>query len=265
MKKTKLYFNKLVYLGMSILDLNKSLMYDFHYNYIKIKYADKAKLLFTDTDSLAYEIKTKDIYKDINPDIEKQFDTSDYTTNHSSEIKTRLNSKVLGMFKDEAGGQQIVEFVGLRAKLYSYKMLDGSVDKKFNSVTKNVTKRRIQFDDYRECLFSRKAQHRQMIVIRSHCHQIYTEEMNEIALSSDDDKRVIVADGIHTLAYGHTNLKKIVIKKMSYNEIPNVLVDGIVLPNKPLSNLEIIDAIKRLSLYGFRGVFLRDTLPERQN
>ena len=130
MKKTQLYCNKPGYLGMSILDLSKSLMYDFHYNYNKTKYGDKAKLLFTDTDSLAYEIRTKDFYKDINPDIEKRFDTSDYSTNHPSGIKTGLNSKVLEMFKDEAGGKQIVEFVGLRAKLYSYKMLNGSEDKK---------------------------------------------------------------------------------------------------------------------------------------
>ena len=104
-KKTKLYFNKLVYLGMSILDLSKSLMYDFHYNYIKPKYGDKAKLLFTDTDSLAYAIKTKDFYKGINPDIEKRFDTRDYSSSHLSGIKTGLNSKVLGMFKDKAGGK----------------------------------------------------------------------------------------------------------------------------------------------------------------
>ena len=111
------------------------------------------------------------------------------------------------MFKDEAGGKQIVEFVGLRAKLNSYKMFDGSEDNKCKGVTKNVTKRSIQFDDYRECLFSRKEQHRKMNVIRSHCHKIYTEEINIIALSSDDDKRVIMDDGIHTVAYGHTNLK----------------------------------------------------------
>ena len=130
MKKTKLYFNKPVYLGMSILNLSKSLMYDFHYKYIKSKYGDKAKLLFTDTDSLAYEINTNDFSKkDINPDIVKRFDTSDYPTNHPSGIKTGLNSKVLVMFKDEGGGKQIVEFVGLRAKLYSYKMHDGSEDK----------------------------------------------------------------------------------------------------------------------------------------
>ena len=77
MKKTKLYFNKPVYFGMSILDLSKSFMYDFHYYYIKTKYRDNAKLLFTDTDSVTYEIKTKDFYKDINPDIEERFDTSD--------------------------------------------------------------------------------------------------------------------------------------------------------------------------------------------
>ena len=125
MKRTKLYFYKPAYLG-SILDLSKSFMYDFHYIYIKTKYGDNAKLLFLDTDSLAFEIKTKDFYKDINHDIEKRFDISDYPTNHRYGIKTVLNGKGLGMFKDEIGGKQIVEFVGLRAKLYSYKMVDGS-------------------------------------------------------------------------------------------------------------------------------------------
>ena len=183
MKKTKLYFSKPVYLGMRILDLCKSLMNDFHYNYIKTKYGYNAKLPFTDTDSLAYAMKTNDFYKDINPDIEKWFDTCDYPTNHPSGIKTGLNSKVLRMLKDEAGGRKIVEFVSLRAKLYSYKMLDGSEDKKCKGVTKNVTKRGIEFDDYRGCLFSRKEQHQKMNVIRNHCHEIYTEEINKIALS----------------------------------------------------------------------------------
>ena len=113
---------------------------------------------------------------------------------------------MLRMIKNEAGGKKIVEFVGVRAKLYSYKMLDGSEEIKYKGVSKNVIKRNIQFVDYRECLFSRKEQHRKMNVIRSHCHEIYTEEINKIALSSNHDKVIIMADGMHTLACRHINL-----------------------------------------------------------
>ena len=84
MKKTDLTYNKPVYLGMCILDLSKTLMYDFHYNYIKQKYEDKVKLLFTDTDSLMYEIRTEDFYKDISADVEDRFDTSDYPKDNPS-------------------------------------------------------------------------------------------------------------------------------------------------------------------------------------
>ena len=76
-------------------------------------------------------------------------------------------------------------------------------------MTKNVTKRSIQDDDQREGVFSRKEHHRKINIIRSHCNEIYTEEINKIALSSDDDKRVCMADGIHTIAYGHKNFKKV--------------------------------------------------------
>ena len=86
-------------------------------------------------------------------------------------------------------------------------MLDGSEDKNVRGV-KECSKNSIAFDDYRDCLFSRSEQHRKMNVIQSHCHSIYTEEINKISLSSDDDKRVIMDDEIHTLAYGHTNIKK---------------------------------------------------------
>ena len=102
MKKTELVFYKPVYLGMCILDLSKTLMYEFHYNYIKQKYGDKAKLLFTDTDSFMYEIQTEDFYKDISEDVKNRFDASDYPPNHPSGIPSGFNKKVLGMFKDEA-------------------------------------------------------------------------------------------------------------------------------------------------------------------
>ena len=135
MKKTKLVFNKPVYLGMCILDLSKTLMYDFHYNYIKQKYGDKAKLLFTDTDSLMYEIQTEDFYKGISSGVKQRFDTSDYPPDHPSGIPSGLNKKVIGMFKDE-GGKVIDEFVGLRAKLYLYKMFEGEESKKCKGVKK---------------------------------------------------------------------------------------------------------------------------------
>ena len=207
MKRTKLVYNKPIYLGMCILELSKTLMYDFHYNYIKNKYGDNAMLLFTDTDSLAYEIKTDDFYADISEDIESRFDTSDYPKDHPSGIKTGVNKKVIGMFKDEACGKQIEEFVGLRAKLYSYKMFEGGVEnKKCKGIKKNVVKKTITHDDYKDCLFTRREHSRRMNVFRSHLHDIYTEEINKVALSADDDKRVIMDDGIHTLAYGHYSL-----------------------------------------------------------
>src|SRR5688572_21897764 len=150
MKRTKLYYNKPIYLGMSILDLSKTLMYKFHYNYIKTKYGDRAKLLFTDTDSLAYEIKTVDFYADISGDVRSWFDTSDYPKEHPSGIETGINKKVIGLFKDEAGGKQIEEFIGLRSKLYSYKM--AGVDyKKAKGIRKNVVKKSIDHEDFKNC------------------------------------------------------------------------------------------------------------------
>ena len=157
MKRTKLFYNKPIYLGLCILDLSKTLMYDFHYNYIKKKYGDNAMLLFTDTDSLAYEIKTDDFYADISNDVESRFDTSDYPKSHPSGIRTGVNKKVIGMFKDEASGKQIEEFVGLRAKLYSYKMFDDQTEhKKCKGIKKNVEQKTITHDDYKDCLFTKE-------------------------------------------------------------------------------------------------------------
>ena len=202
MARTKLYFNKPVYLGMCILDISKTLMYEFHYEYIKRKYGDKAKLLFTDTDSLMYEIQTTDFYKDIAPDVQTMFDTSNYPKEHPFGIKTGVNKKVIGLMKDEAGGKIITEFVGLRAKNYVF-LLGGEEHKKCKGIKKNVTKNNITFKDYRTCLFTNVEQLRKMNVFRSHLHDVYSEQVNKIALSANDDKRVILEDGIHTLAHGH--------------------------------------------------------------
>ena len=205
MRKIKLYFNKPIYLGMSILDISKTKMYDFHYGYIKPKYGDKAKLLFTDTDSQAYEIQTKDFYRDITQNVKKLFDTSNYPADHPSKIPTGKNKKVPGMFKDEAGGKVIAEFVGLRAKLYSYRMHSGSEEKRAKGVKKSVIEKKITFDDYKRCLFSEEPQTRTMNVIRSYKHEVYTEEVNKVALDSQDDKRIILEDKIYTHAHGYNS------------------------------------------------------------
>ena len=102
---------------MCILDLSKTLMYNFHYNHIKNKYGDRAELLFTDTDSLSYEIEAQDVYQDFWYDKDK-FDNSDYPENSPYHDKT--NKKVIGKFKDEAASIPIVEFVGLKSKMYNY-------------------------------------------------------------------------------------------------------------------------------------------------
>ena len=101
------------------------------------------------------------------------------------------------------GGKIIEEFVGLRAKLYSYKKLNGEEIKKDKGVKASVVKKTITFDDYKRCLFNKEQQMRQMNVIRSHKHDVYTETVNKIALSPFDDKRHICEDGIHTYAHGH--------------------------------------------------------------
>jgi hypothetical protein len=212
MNKLKITFDKPTYLGMCILDLSKTLMYDFHYNYIKKKYGDKVKLLMTDTDSLCYEIKTEDFYKDIANDVEQLFDTSEYPKDHPAinlGFKVGCNKKVIGMMKDECAGKQITEFVGLRSKCYAFTVDEDKQSKKCKGVKKAVVKKTITVDNYRECLYSHIPQLRQQNVIRSHLHNIGSETVCKIALSANDDKRVIQNDLISTLAYGHWRIQDV--------------------------------------------------------
>ena len=129
-KPERLKLDKPSYVGMCILDLSKTLMHDFHYNYIQRKYGDKAKLLFTDTDSLCYVITTDDVYEDIYRDKEL-FDNNDYSKD--SKFYFGENKKVIGKFKDEAAGQPIISFVGVKSKMYSYK-----TESKNNKTAKGV-------------------------------------------------------------------------------------------------------------------------------
>ena len=145
MKKTKVKMNKPVYLGMSILDISKTLMYKFWYDYFKPKYGDKAKLCYMDTDSFIIHIITEDFYKDIADDVEIWFDTSNYDENDKRHLPIGKSEKVIGLFKDVLGGKFMKEFCALRAKTYAYLMDDDSEKKKAKGTKKCVTKHLIRY------------------------------------------------------------------------------------------------------------------------
>ena len=198
--KETLTLNRPAYVGMCILDLSKTLMYDFHYNYIKQKYDSKAKLLFTDTDSLTYEIETNDVYQDFWNNKDK-FDNSDYP--EDSQYFDQTNKKVIGKFKDEAAGIPITEFVGLRSKMYSYMKDNQKGGKTAKGIKKNIIKNDIKHENYKEVLFNNKQMYHTMKTIRSNLHQLGSYELNKVSLSCFDDKRYIREDGIRSYAYGH--------------------------------------------------------------
>ena len=203
MGKIKVVMKKPVYLGQVILDLSKIVMYEFHYDYMKPKFKDP-QLCYMDTDSLIYNIKTEDFYADIADDVPARFDTSGYIPDHPLPID--LNKKVIGLMKDELGRAIMTEFVALRPKLYSYKKLDGVKDKKCKGIKKCVVKKTLMFEDYKNCLFNSNIEYRSQLMFRSIKHDIFTIEVNKVALNRDDDKQISKRDGISTLAHGHKSL-----------------------------------------------------------
>ena len=142
--------NKPIYLGLSILEISKTLMYEVWYDYMKRKYNNDVKLCYMDTDSFIMNIKTNDFYEDIASDIENRFDTSNYEVNRP--LPTGKNKKVIGLMKDELGGKIITEFVTLRPKTYSFLTDDGKEDKKAKGTKKHIIKKMIKFNDYKKCL-----------------------------------------------------------------------------------------------------------------
>ena len=130
MKKAKVKMNKPVYLGMSILDISKTLMYKFWYDYFKPKYGDRAKLCYTDTDSFIINIITEDFFEDISNDVERWFDTSNYDKNDKRPLPIGKNKKVYVFFKNELVVKIMKEFAALRAKTYAYKTDDDDEKKR---------------------------------------------------------------------------------------------------------------------------------------
>ena len=156
MKKVEVKINKPIYLGQAILDISKTLLYEFWYDYIKPMYGDKEKLCYTDTNSFVMHIKTEDFYKAIANDVERLFDTSSYNKKDDRPLPIGENKKVIGMFKDELGGKIMTEFCALRAKTYAYKLDDDTEFKKAKGTKKSVIKRELMFENYKDSLFNDK-------------------------------------------------------------------------------------------------------------
>ena len=193
--KTVLTLNKLIYVGFCILELSKLLMYQFHYNYV-LK-TSRAKLLFTDTNSLVYEIKDGNVYEQFFKD-KHLFDFSGYPKD--SVYYDSLNKYVLGKMKDELNRTKIAEFVGLKSKMYS---LIAENDKEVNKA-KGVNLK-LRHNEYLDVLFNKKVVRHKMKKIQSKLHEIGTYDLSKVSLSCFEDKRYVLDDGINTLAYFHKN------------------------------------------------------------
>ena len=186
MKKTKVKMNKPIGLGLSILEISKTLMYEFWYDYMKPEYNDNVKLCYMDTDSFIINIKTNEFYEDIASDFENRFDT----------LPTGKNKKVIGLMKDELGGKIITEFVTLRPKTYSFLTDDGKEDKQAKGTKKCVITKMIKFNDYKKCLLNDELILKSQQRFISKKHDVYTENINKIALSNNDDKRIVSSNKI---------------------------------------------------------------------
>ena len=193
-----------------------------------------------DTDSFIIYIKTEEFFEDISNDVERWFDTSNYNKNDTRPLPIGKNKKVLGICKDELGGKIMTEVVALRLKTYAY-LIDGYYDddyeknkiinKKAKVTKKCVIQQKLMFENYKDCLFNKKTIYGSQERFKSYYHSMYTEEVNKIGLSSNDDKRLQTFDGITTYPYGTNGM----MKKQSQN-IKMINFDDYVNENKTEHN-----------------------------
>ena len=199
--KEKVLLNKPIYVGMSVLDLSKHLMYNFYYNTLKARYGENVRLLYTDTDSVVIHVQTEDIYADMAQNLNDYDTSNNYSPGHP--LFSDQNKKVIGKFKDELGGKVMTEFIGIRPKMYSF--IGEESGKKAKGVKKSVLQNSITHEDYKKCLLNREVFSRDMPGLRSYHHVIKGETVHKVALSPLDTKRYIL-DGITTLAFGHKDI-----------------------------------------------------------
>ena len=206
MKKPRIFWNKPTIVGACVLELSKFHMYSFHYKVMKPTF--DCQLIYSDTDSLLYEIKHEDLYRELesNTDLKKHFDFSNYPKEHA--LYDESNKMVTLLFKDEMGGKILEEFVGLKPKMYSIKFDDGKQKLSAKGVTR-FAQTSLKHEVYKTVLSTANLARTDNIRIGSHKHQLETIISNKISLSAFDDKRFIQEDGIQTLPFGHYLIRDI--------------------------------------------------------
>ena len=176
-------------------------MCEFWYDYVKPKNNDKAKLCYMDTDNFVINIFTEVVFEDINNDDQRWFDTSDFDKNNKRSLQIGANKKVIGMFRDELGGKIMKDFCARRAKTYTYLLKDDSEMKKATGVKSCIIKRSLMFENYEDSLFNNKVIMRSQLRFKSDHHNVHTEEVNDIVLNCNDDKRFQTFNRIKTQPY----------------------------------------------------------------
>ena len=206
--KVSLKLNRPIYIGQAILDISKYVMYNFYYNTVKERYGNKARLLYTDTDSLLCEIETENVYEDmLKMNNEKPtFDFSEYPKNHPNYDISKKG--VPGLFKDECKSAAIKEFVGICPKMYSFITSEGKNTKKAKGVKRSVVSKILHHDMYKDALLNRKVYRSTQVTLRSKKHKIGVYRQTKTSLCPLDTKRYILEDGIETLSYGHCKINE---------------------------------------------------------
>ena len=200
MEKTKVKMNKPIYLGLSILEISKTLMYEFWYDYMKPKYANNVKLCYMDTDSFIMNIKQMIFMKIFLMMLKIGLILQIMSIGLCQQEKIK---QVIGLMKVELGGKIITEFVTLRPKTYSFLTDDGKEDKKARGTKKCIIKKKVKFNDYKKCLFNDELILKSQQRFISKKHDVYTENINKIALSNNDDKRIVSSNKISSYPYGY--------------------------------------------------------------
>lgn len=206
MLRSLVVYDKPIYVGFAILEESKRKMYSFHYEFMKNKFQDNIKLCYTDTDSLIYSIFTDDFYEDIKPYLSNFFDTSNYDSNNIYEFE-KLNKKKIGYFKDENAGKIMLEFVGLKAKMYSFKVQDSNLEYKKAKGIQSSSIKHLYMSDYKNCVYNNAKYFVSGRQFRSKLHNIYTLHVNKLGLDNKDNKRCVLNDNVHTLALGNKQLE----------------------------------------------------------